>query len=197
MIGANDLKIGMTIQFENNIDIVLDSEHVKPGKGISLRKTKLKNLRTGSITEHTFNSDDKVEPARIEKKKMQFLYELNGIYYFMDNNTFEQIDLSESILGDDAKLLKENLDVDIMFFEGEMLGINLPDKIALKVVHTEPGVKGNTTGTAMKDATLESGLVVKVPMFIEQDEMILVSSKDRKYVSRAYFLFFNFYDKML
>ena len=185
MIGANDLKIGMTIQFENNIYIVLDSEHVKPGKGISLRKTKLKNLRTGSITEHTYKSDDKVEPARIEKKKMQFLYELNGIYYFMDNNTFEQIDLSESILGDDAKLLKENLDVDIMFFEGEMLGINLPDKIALKVVHTEPGVKGNTTGTAMKDATLESGLVVKVPMFIEQDEMILVSSKDRKYVSRA------------
>lgn len=185
MIGANDLKIGMTIQFENNIYIVLDSEHVKPGKGISLRKTKLKNLRTGSITEHTFNSDDKVEPARIEKKKMQFLYELNGIYYFMDNNTFEQIDLSESVLGDDAKLLKENLDVDIMFFEGEMLGINLPDKIALKVVHTEPGVKGNTTTTAMKDATLESGLVVKVPMFIEQDEMILVSSKDRKYVSRA------------
>ena len=185
MIGANDLKIGMTIQFENNIYIVLDSEHVKPGKKISLRKKKLKNLRTGSITEHILNSDDKVEPARIEKKKMQFLYELNGIYYFMDNNTFEQIDLSESILGDDAKLLKENLDVDIMFFEGEMLGINLPDKIALKVVHTEPGVKGNTTGTAMKDATLESGLVVKVPMFIEQDEMILVSSKDRKYVSRA------------
>ena len=103
----------------------------------------------------------------------------------MDNNTFEQIDLSESIVGDDAKILKENLDVDIMFFEGEMLGINLPDKIALKVVHTEPGVKGNTTTTAMKDATLESGLVVKVPMFIEQDEMILVSSKDRKYVSRA------------
>ena len=192
MIGANDLKIGMTIQFENNIYIVLDSEHVKPGKGISLRKTKLKNLRTGSITEHTFNSDDKVEPARIEKKKMQFLYELNGIYYFMDNNTFEQIDLLESVLGDDAKLLKENLDVDIMFFEGEMLGINLPDKIALKVVHTEPGVKGNTTTTAMKDATLESGLVVKVPMFIEQDEMILVSSKDRKYVSRALFLFFYF-----
>ena len=110
---------------------------------------------------------------------------MNDLYYFMNMNDYEQIELSKSVIGDDVKLLKENLDVDIMFFEGEMLGMNLPDKIAMKVVHTEPGVKGNTTSTAMKDAELESGLVIKVPMFIDQDEMVLISSKDGKYVSRA------------
>ena len=185
MINVNDFKIGMTIQYEGNIYTVLEFQHVKPGKGAAIVKAKLKNLRTGSIAEYTFNAGVKVEAARIEKKPMQFLYSMNDTYYFMNMNDYEQIELPKSVIGDDAKLLKENLDVDIMFFEGEMLGMNLPDKIAMKVTHTEPGVKGNTTSTAMKDATLETGLVVKVPMFIDQDEVILISSKDGKYVSRA------------
>ena len=185
MVNVNDFKVGMTIQYEGNIYIVLDFQHVKPGKGAAIVKAKLKNLRTGSIAEYTFNAGVKVETARIEKKPMQFLYTMNDVYYFMNMNDYEQIELPKSVIGDDCKLLKENLDVDIMFFEGEMLGMNLPDKIAMKVVHTEPGVKGNTTSTAMKDATLESGLVVKVPMFIDQDEIVLISSKDGKYVSRA------------
>ncbi len=185
MINVNDFKVGMTIQYEGNIYSVLDFQHVKPGKGAAIVKAKLKNLRTGSIAEYTFNAGVKVEAARIEKKPMQFLYSMNDMYYFMNMNDYEQIELAKSVIGDDAKLLKENLDVDIMFFEGEMLGMTLPDKIAMKVIHTEPGVKGNTTSTAMKDATLESGLVVKVPMFIDQDEVILISSKDGKYVSRA------------
>ena len=185
MVNVNDFKTGMTIQYDGNIYIVLDFQHVKPGKGAAIVKAKLKNLRTGSIAEYTFNAGVKVEAARIEKKPMQFLYAMNDLYYFMNMNDYEQIELSKSVIGDDVKLLKENLDVDIMFFEGEMLGMNLPDKIAMKVVHTEPGVKGNTTSTAMKDAELESGLVIKVPMFIDQDEMVLISSKDGKYVSRA------------
>ena len=185
MVNVNDFKTGMTIKHEGNIYIVLDFQHVKPGKGAAIVKAKLKNLRTGSIAEYTFNAGVKVEAARIEKKPMQFLYTMNDLYYFMNMNDYEQIELSKSVIGDDVKLLKENLDVDIMFFEGEMLGMNLPDKIAMKVVHTEPGVKGNTTSTAMKDAELESGLVIKVPMFIDQDEMVLISSKDGKYVSRA------------
>ena len=185
MINVNDFKVGMTIQYDGNIYTVLDFQHVKPGKGAAIVKAKLKNLRTGSIAEYTFNAGVKVETARIEKKPMQFLYSMNDTYYFMNMNDYEQIELPKSVIGDDAKLLKENLDVDIIFFEGEMLGMNLPDKIAMKVVHTEPGVKGNTTSTAMKDATLESGLVVKVPMFIDQDEIVLISSKDGKYVSRA------------
>ena len=185
MVNVNDFKVGMTIQYDGNIYSVLDFQHVKPGKGAAIVKAKLKNLRTGSIAEYTFNAGVKVETARIEKKPMQFLYSMNDTYYFMNMNDYEQIELAKSIIGDDAKLLKENLDVDIIFFEGEMLGMNLPDKIAMRVVHTEPGVKGNTTSTAMKDAELESGLIVKVPMFIDQDEMVLISSIDGKYVSRA------------
>ena len=185
MVNANDIKNGMTIIFEDNLYVVLEFSHVKPGKGAAFVKAKLRNLRTGSIAEYTFNAGVKVATARIEKKPMQFLYSMNDTYYFMNMNDYEQIELNKSVIGDDAKLLKENLDVDIIFFEGEMLGMNLPDKIAMKVVHTEPGVKGNTTSTAMKDAELESGLVIKVPMFINQDEIVLISSKDGKYVSRA------------
>ena len=185
MINVNDLKVGMTIMYENNIYSVMDTQHVKPGKGAAFVQAKLKNLRSGAIVENRFNSSDKVEPARIEKKPMQYLYQMNDVYYFMDMNTYEQVEISKSQIGDEVDLLKENLTVDIMFFEGEMLGMNLPDKIALKVIHTEPAVKGNTTSSAMKDATLETGKVIKVPLFIEQDEVILVSSKDGKYVSRA------------
>jgi elongation factor P len=185
MINVNDLKVGMTIMYENNIYSVMDTQHVKPGKGAAFVQAKLKNLRSGSIIENRFNSSDKVEPARIEKKPMQFLYSMNDVYYFMNMNDYEQVEINKSQIGDDVDLLKENLTVDIMFFEGEMLGMNLPDKIELKVTHTEPAVKGNTTSSAMKDATLETGKVIKVPLFIEQDEVILVSSKDGKYVSRA------------
>jgi len=185
MVNVNDFKNGMTIQYDGNIYMVLDYQHVKPGKGAAIVKAKLRNLRTGSIAEYTFNAGVKVEAARIEKKPMQFLYAMNDTYYFMNMNDYEQIELAKALIGDDADLLKENLEVDIMFFEGEMLGMTLPDKIELKVVHTEPAVKGNTTSSAMKDATLETGLVIKVPLFIEQDEVILVSSKDGKYVSRA------------
>ena len=185
MVNVNDFKNGMTIQYEGNIYMVLDYQHVKPGKGAAIVKAKLRNLRTGSIAEYTFNAGVKVEAARIEKKPMQFLYAMNDTYYFMNMNDYEQIELAKALIGEDALLLKENLEVDIMFFEGEMLGMTLPDKIELTVVHTETAVKGNTTSSAMKDATLETGLVIKVPLFIEQDEVILVSSKDRKYVSRA------------
>jgi len=185
MINVNDLKVGMTIMYENNIYSVMDTQHVKPGKGAAFVQAKLKNLRTGSIIENRFNSSDKVEPARIEKKPMQFLYSMNDTFYFMNMNDYEQIELNKSLIGEDALLLKENLEVDIMFFEGEMLGMNLPDKIALKVTHTEPAVKGNTTSSAMKDATLETGKVIKVPLFIEEGEEVLVGSKDGKYVSRA------------
>ena len=185
MINVNEFKTGMTIEYDGNIYMVLDFQHVKPGKGAAIVKAKLRNLRTGSIAEYTFNAGTKVPQARIEKKAMQFLYSMNDTYYFMNMNDYEQIELAKSLIGDDADLLKENLEVDIMFFEGEMLGMNLPDKISLKVTHTEPAVKGNTTSSAMKDATLETGKVVKVPLFIEEGEEILISSKDGKYVSRA------------
>ena len=185
MTNSNDFKVGVTIEVDNAIYTILEFQHVKPGKGAAIVKTKLKNLRTGSIIEKTFNAGEKVALARIEKKNMQFLYEMSGTYYFMNMTTYEQVELDKSVLGDDAKFLKENVEVIMMFFGEEVLGIQLPDKIQMKVVRTESAVKGNTTSSAMKDAELETGLVVKVPLFINQDEDILVSTKDGKYVSRA------------
>lgn len=185
MTNSNDFKVGMTIETENAIFTILEFQHVKPGKGAAIVKTKLKNLRTGSIIEKTFNAGEKVALARIDKKQMQFLYAMGDTYYFMNMETYDQIELDKSILTEEAKFLKENLEVYIIFFGDEVLGLDLPDKVTLKVVKTEQAVKGNTTNSAMKDAELETGYVVKVPLFINQDEEILIATKDGKYVSRA------------
>ena len=185
MINVNDIKNGMTVKIDNNIYTVVDFQHVKPGKGSAFVRTKLKNLRTGATTEITFNAGVKIETARVEKQNMQFLYSQGDTYYFMNMQTYDQIELNKSSLGDDVKFLKENLEVIISFYEGEVMGVILPDKIDYLINKSEPGVKGNTTSTAMKDAELETGMVVKVPMFINEGERILVSTIDGKYVSRA------------
>ena len=185
MVNVNDFKTGMSIKYEGNIYSVVDYQHVKPGKGAAFVKAKLKNLRTGAIIEITFNSSVKVELAHIEKRDMQFLYSQGDTYYFMDMETYDQIEVKESQLGDDKKYLKENLVLNIVSYEGEILGLQLPDKIEMVVTKTEPGVKGNTTNNAMKDAVLETGMTVKVPLFINEGETIIVSTKDGKYQSRA------------
>ena len=185
MISTNDLKNGITIEVEGSIYVVMDTQHVKPGKGAAIVKAKLKNLRTGSIFEKTFNAGVKVATARIEKQLMQYLYTMNDTYYFMNMNTYEQLELDKSIVGDGAKFLKENLEVYITMFEGEVLGIDLPDKVELVITHTEEATKGNTTNNALKDAECETGLMVRVPLFIGQGETIIVSTSDGKYVSRA------------
>lgn len=185
MFNVNDIKNGMTILFEDNIYTVLEFSHVKPGKGAAFVQVKLKNLRTGSIVEKRFNSGVKLEKAMIEKKNMQFLYESSGVYTFMDNETYEQLELSENQLGNDKFYLKDGLEVIISIYQGEVLGVILPEKVELKIIATEPAVKGNTTNNAMKDATVETGLMVRVPLFIGQDEVILVSTKDGSYASRA------------
>lgn len=185
MINVNDFKNGMTIKVEENIYTIIEFQHVKPGKGAAFVRTKLKNLRTGSTIEYTFNSGVKCETARIERKPMQFLYESGDLYTFMNMQDYSQVELSKDVIGDDVKYLKENQDLDITFYEGEVLGLSLPDKIELKVTQTEPGVKGNTTSSAQKDATLETGYQIKVPLFINEGESVIVSTKDGKYVSRA------------
>ncbi|MBQ7140532.1 MAG: elongation factor P [Bacilli bacterium] len=184
MIGVNDFKTGMTITYEGNLYQVLEFQHVKPGKGAAFVKTKLKNLRTGSIVENTFNSSIKVEKAHVSKQNMQFLYSDGDTYNFMNMETFDQIEINKSQIQEEVKYLKENLMVDIIFYEGEMLGINLPEKVDYVVTKTEPAIKGNTTNNAQKDAEIETGLSVRVPLFIEQGEEIVVSTKDGKYVSR-------------
>ncbi len=184
MINVNDFKTGVTITYDGNLYQVLEFQHVKPGKGAAIVKTKLKNLRTGSIVEQTFNSGIKVETARVEKRKMQFLYATGNTYSFMNMETYEQVELDKSQIENEAKFLKEGLEVLIFFYENEMLGIELPEKIDYVITHTEPAIKGNTATNATKDATIETGMTVRVPLFIDQDEEIIISTKDGKYVSR-------------
>ena len=184
MINVNDFKTGVTILFNNSIFHVLEFQHVKPGKGSAFVKTKLKNLRTGAIIDNTFNAGIKVPTAHINKLKMQFLYASGSTYTFMNMETYEQIELDEKQISNEAKFLKEGLEVSITFYENEMLGLELPEKIDYKVTKTEPAVKGNTATGATKEATIESGLLVRVPLFIEEGEEIIVSTRDGKYVSR-------------
>ena len=185
MININDIKNGMTVLIDGNIYLIVEFQHVKPGKGPAFVRIKLKNLRTGSTIEQTFNTNIKFEKAIIEKKPMQYLYSNGDMYNFMNMETYEQIDLAKGNLGDNAKFLKEGLEVEVTFYKGEVLGINLPEKIEYEVTDTEPAVKGNTATNATKEATLENGLTVKVPLFISANERIIVSTKDGKYDSRA------------
>ena len=185
MISTNDLKNGITIEYDGNIYVVMETQHVKPGKGAAIVKAKLKNLRTGAIFEQTFNAGVKVATARIEKQLMQYLYNMNDTYYFMNMDSYEQLEIPASKIESQKALLKENLEVYITSYEGEILGIDLPDKIELVITHTEPAVKGNTATGALKNAVAETGLQVKVPLFIQQGETIIVSTLDGKYVSRA------------
>lgn len=184
MIDINDIKNGMTVIVEGNLYQIVDFLHVKPGKGAAFMKTKLKNLRTGVTIEKTFNTNIKIEKANISKKTMQYLYNTSDMYYFMDMNTYEQVELSEKQIENEKKYLKENLEVELVYFESELIGLNLPEKVEYKVTYTTDAVKGNTSTNALKDATLENGLEVKVPLFICEGDVVVISTKDGKYVSR-------------
>jgi len=185
LVNINDIKTGMTIFYDNKLYQVQSFQHVKPGKGAAFMKVKMRNLKTGTIIEETINSSVKVEKAHVDKKKMVYLYNSGNAYVFMDNETYEQIEIEPDKLGDSLKYLKENLEVQLDFYEGEIIGVTLPEKIEYEIVDTTEAVKGNTTTNAQKDATLDNGLVVKVPLFISLGEKILVSTIDGKYSSRA------------
>ena len=184
MLNVNDFKTGVTISYDGNLYQVLEFQHVKPGKGAAIVKAKLKNLRSGSIAEYSFGAGTKVPTAHISKQQMQFLYATGTTYSFMNMETYEQIELDESAISNEVKYLKEGLEVYITFFESEMLGIELPEKIDYVITNTEPAVKGNTATNATKDAIIETGLLVRVPLFINEGEEIIVSTRDGKYVSR-------------
>ncbi len=185
MIDVNSIKNGMTLLIDGNIYQIVEFLHVKPGKGSAFMKTKIKNLRTGTTIERTFNTNVKFEEARIERKTVQYLYNDGATYYFMDMTTFEQFELTAEQVGDNKDYLLENMNVDITQYEGELLGITLPEKMTFTVVRTDPAVRGGTQTNATKEAWVETGLMVRVPLFIEQDEKIIVSTADGKYVSRA------------
>lgn len=184
-ININDIKNGMTVIINGNLCLIQDFQHVKPGKGPAFVRIKLKNLKTGSIVEETFNTNIKIEKARVEKVPMQFLYNQGDSYVFMNTQSYDQVEIDKSILAEDINFIKEGLEIEISYYNGEVIGITLPEKITYNVITTEPGVRGNTSGNVMKDATIETGYIVKVPLFVNENDQIIVSTKDGKYYSRA------------
>lgn len=185
MISTNDFKTGQTIQYDGNIWRIMDFQHVKPGKGAAFVRSKLKNLRTGSIQDITFRAGEKMEAAHIDTKTMQYLYDNAGSHVFMDTATYEQLEIPENQIQDELKFMKENMEVDIVMYESEVLGVELPKKVQLKVVETEPGIRGDTSGGGSKPATLETGAVVTVPLFINRDDELIINTADGSYDTRA------------
>ena len=184
-ININDIKNGMTIIIDGNLCQIVEFQHVKPGKGSAFVRMKLKNLRTGAVVENSYNTNIKIERAHIDRMPMQFLYADGDNFVFMNTETYDQVEVPGSKLADEKKFLKEGLEIQLDYYEGELLGVTLPEKIEFEITETELAVKGNTTNNAMKDAKIETGYTVKVPMFINQGEKIIISTSDGKYSSRA------------
>jgi len=185
VISVNDLRTGLTIVVEGDIYSVVEFLHVKPGKGAAFVRTKLKNVKTGAVVERTFRAGEKVEQAHIETSEMQYLYQSGNTYVFMNTETYEQLELSAAVLGDAAKYLKENMEILVQFYQGAPIGVILPTAVELKVVRTEPGFKGDTATGGSKPAELETGLVVQVPLFIDEGEIVKVDTRTGEYISRA------------
>jgi elongation factor P len=185
MISTNDFHTGLTIELDGDIYMVIDFQHVKPGKGSAFVRSKLKNLRSGSTTERTFRAGEKVPRALIERKEMEYLYGSGEEYIFMDTESYEQISLSRETLGDNLKYLKENMQLNILLFKGEILGLELPNSVELKVVETEPGFKGDTAAGGSKPAKLETGLVVQVPFFINEGDVLRIDTRTGAYLERV------------
>lgn len=184
-ININEIKNGMTIIIDGKLCLIEEFQHVKPGKGSAFMKMKLRNLRTGALVEDTYNTNIKIEKARVDRLPMQYLYSMGDSYVFMNNETYEQLELPSDKIQDQIKYLKEGLELTISMYEGEILGIQLPEKIEYEIVETSEAVKGNTTNNATKDAKIETGYTVKVPLFISQGEKIVISTQDGKYAGRA------------
>lgn len=185
MISVNDFRTGLTIEVDNGIWQVIDFQHVKPGKGAAFVRSKLRNLRTGAIQEKTFRAGEKVSKAHIENRKMQYLYASGDNHIFMDNETYDQIELPAASIERELKFLKENMEVYIMTFQSETLGVELPNTVELEVTETEPGIKGDTASGGTKPATLETGLIVQVPFFVNQGDRLIINTNEASYVSRA------------
>jgi elongation factor P len=185
MISVNDFKTSLTIEVDGGIWRVMDFQHVKPGKGAAFVRSKLRNLRTGAVQEKTFRAGEKVEKAQIENNKMQYLYASGDQHVFMNMETYEQVELPASSIEYELKFLRENMEVYIMMFQGETLGVELPNTVVLEVAETEPGIKGDTASGGTKPATLETGLIVQVPFFVNQGDKLIINTTDSTYVSRA------------
>ena len=186
MADTTNFRNGFTMRLEGALFSIVEFQHVKPGKGGGFVRTRLKNLNTGAVIDRTFRSGDKVEEIRVEKREMQFLYSDGGTYHFMDAETYEQVGLDAALLADSAGLLQESEGAYVMVVEGRPIGVELPNFVQLKVARTEPGVKGDTATGAVKPATLETGAVVSVPLFVNQGDTLKIDTRTGEYVERVY-----------
>ncbi|WP_179395605.1 elongation factor P [Lacticaseibacillus absianus] len=185
MISVNDFKNGLTIEVEGGLWRIVEFQHVKPGKGSAFVRSTLKNLRTGAVQEKTFRSTEKVEKAQIDTKTMQYLYADGDSYVFMDMESYDQLTLPGDEIRDELKYMKENMAVKIMMHGSETLGVEVPNTVDLAVAATEPGVRGNTSSGGTKPATMETGLVVNVPFFVNEGDVLTINTQDGSYISRA------------
>ena len=185
MINASDFRKGITFEINGEPHLVLDFQHVKPGKGAAFVRTKYKNILTGATREEAFNPSDKFPKAHIDTKVMQYLYNDGELYYFMDKETYEQIPLSYDQVEEAMKFLRENDEATIKFYKGEAFLVEAPNFVDLKVIETEPGVKGNTATYVTKAATVDTGAVIQVPIFIEEGEVIKIDTRTGEYLSRS------------
>jgi len=184
-INGNEIRPGNILEHDGGLWVAVKVDHVKPGKGGAFAQVEMKNIRTGSKLNERFRSADKVERVRLEQKDQQFLYETDGMLVFMDNDTFEQIELPADILGDRRPFLQDGMTVQIEYYESEALNATLPARVTCKIVETEPAVKGQTAANSFKPAILDNGVRVMVPPFVGQDEDIVVSTETMEYVERA------------
>ena len=182
---AGEFRNGVTFEMDGQVQQVIEFQHVKPGKGAAFVRVKMKNVVTGAVTETSFNPTAKFEEAFVERREMQYLYNEGDLYYFMDNETYEQIPISKDTLGDDFRFVKENENVKVLSYKGSVFAVEPPLFVELEITETEPGVKGNTDNNVLKPATVETGAVVKVPIFIEQGERIQIDTRTGEYLGRS------------
>ncbi len=185
MISTNDFRTGLTIELDGEVYAVVDFQHVKPGKGSAFVRSKLRNVKTGFTIERTFRAGEKVPRAHIEYREMQFLYSSGEDNFFMDTSTYEQINLNDEKLGDNKKYLKENMVIGVQVYEGAPIGVELPNSVELAVTDTDPGLRGDTASGGTKPATLETGAVVQVPLFVSIGDVIRVDTRTGQYLERA------------
>jgi elongation factor P len=185
MISSNDFRTGLTIEIEADVWTVVDFQHVKPGKGSAFVRCKLKNLRTGGVVERTFRAGEKLPRAHLERREVQFLYREGDTFELMDNESYEQTSLSGEQLGDNVKYLKENMNLYLLTHDGKLIGVELPNTVELAVVAADPGLRGDTATGGTKPATLESGLILQVPLFVDVGTVIRVDTRSGEYLERA------------
>lgn len=185
MISTNEFRTGTTVVIDSDAWQVIEFQHVKPGKGAAFVRAKMRNLRTGAVVERTFNAGEKMPKAHIDRRDMQYLYESDDNLVFMDNESFEQTELTKEQMGSALNFLKENMSISIMVFSGTILGVELPNTVELRVVETDPGIRGDTATGGNKPAKMETGYVVKVPLFINEGDVLRIDTRSGDYIERA------------